>query len=187
MIHFFIVDFNFLQDTHTFTRLKISSAAPNAELISIADGCAVRFAATPFSAHVLSNSIAPKSHQSVIACSELQDTDLRRRMTHIRVVLVLVRVICRFFHMVVASECLPSSWTLNQEVRNNASHLLSWLDGVSFSLKEGAHAASTSDPSSFQSLHDSNASPDGEKGPNIIPDSTPIRILLYSHIAMIKR
>jgi hypothetical protein len=135
--------------------------------------------------HNFGDVVAQTSNQYVTIDSDLQETDLHRRMTHVRVALVLVRIICRFFHMVAGFECISSSMSSNQELRNHASHLFSWLDGVSCSLQEGAY---TSGSSSQQSVQDFNVSPENENtGPKTIQDSTPIRILLHSHIAMIHR
>jgi hypothetical protein len=117
------------------------------------------------------------------AHADLQDADLRRRMSHIRVAMVLVRIICRVFHMVVACERVSPSFLSNPEVFSNASLLLSWMDGVSRSLQEGAYTTNASESTSLQSdqVFKENA------GQSIIADSTPIRILLHSHIAMIQR
>jgi hypothetical protein len=87
--------------------------------------------------------------------------------------------------MVAGFECISSLITSNQELHNHASYLFSWLDGVSCSLQEGAY---TRVSSSQQSVQDFNDSPENENtGPKTIQDSTPIRILLHSHIAMIQR
>lgn len=84
--------------------------------------------------------------------------------------------------MVVACEQISPSIS-NPKVLSSTSLLLSWMDGVSHSLQEGAYMVNASDSNSLQNVQGFKEN----EGQRMIVDSTPIRILLHSHIAMIQR
>jgi len=123
--------------------------------------------------------------QTFISSTDLQDTDLRRRMTHIRVALVLVRIVCRVFHMTVSSSIAASAIS-SQDTQGNVRRILAWLGEVSCSLQHGA--CSFGNSTSTQSQDDSSVPlGSGSASQRPIADNTPIRLMLHSHITMIHR